>query len=263
MGLFNKKNNNKSQKDKLGVFASFILLNDISIDFDLFIKNFYEDWGIEIPINDVSKENEAVVSEIDGMMVTIGYMPAPIPNDEVVENAKTNFMWKEAVAVAESHKAHIIVAVLRREQPLLEAAVLYVKLCASCLKQPHAVAINTIGSVLAPDFYIHTAKSYIENDSFPIMNLVFFGLYSNDNGKTCSGYTYGMDNFGKKDIEILNSLHKAGEILDFMVDIASYVIEYDVILKDGETIGFSAEQKLPITESAGVAINVNTLKIQF
>ncbi|WP_397347120.1 DUF4261 domain-containing protein [Paenibacillus sp. 32O-W] len=40
-------------------------------------------------------------------------------------------------------------------------------------------------------------------------------------------------------------------------------MEQDVTLRDGETIGFSAEQRLPITRSAGVYVNGDSLKIQF
>lgn len=263
MGLFNKKKKPETPHDNKGGFVSFILLNEISIDLDLLAKNLEEDWGITVSGKDIDGEKGSIVTELDGMTVAVSLMPGPIPNGEAISNAKTNWRWPEAVSIAEAHKAHILVAVLRGEQQLLNAAVLYVKLCASCLRQPNAAAINTLGSVLAPDFYRESAKAFIENDDFPILNLVFFGLYSNDNGETCCGYTYGMDVFGKKNIEIVNSSHKAEEIHIFMMDIASYVIEGDVTLQDGETIGFSAEQKLTITESAGLAIDESTLKIGF
>jgi hypothetical protein len=45
--------------------------------------------------------------------------------------------------------------------------------------------------------------------------------------------------------------------------LASYVLEYDVTLKNGETIGFSEDEKLPITLSNGIALDGETLKIQY
>lgn len=39
--------------------------------------------------------------------------------------------------------------------------------------------------------------------------------------------------------------------------------EQDVILRDGETIGFTAEQKLPISRSQGVYVGGESLKIEF
>ena len=243
-----------------GSFVGFVLLDEASIDLALLANHLKEEWGIIVP---TEEEQDSFVAEIEGMMVAVSLMPAPIPNDEAVSNAKTNWRWREAVSVAEAHKAHIMIAVLRREQSVLDAAVLHVKICTACLMQPHATAINTLGSVIAPDFYIDFAKGYLSNKEFPIMNLVFFGLYSTDSGQTCCGYTYGIRTFGKKEIEIINSTQQAQEVHDFMANIADYVITSDVTLRDGETIGFSAEQKLPITESAGAALGEVTLKIGF
>lgn len=256
------QDNKKSQESKGGLI-SFVLLNESVIDLDLLAKSLEEDWGIIIPEDDIDKERESFVTEVDGMMVAVSLMPGPVPNGEAVVNAGTNMNWPEAVNVAETHKAHILVIVLNREQSQLDAAVLYVKVCAGCLRQPNASAINTLGSVFSPEFYIEAAEAYLENDSFPIWNLVFFGLYSNDRGKTFCGYTYGMDVFGKKNLEIIDSPQSPEDIQNFLVSIAGYVIESDVTLKDGETIGFSAEQKLLITESAGVALDESTLKIGF
>ena len=255
------KNKQESQKDMTGNFVSFVLLNDTSADFNLIAKNIYEDWGIEISADGI--KDDTIVSEIGGMMTAVSLMRAPVPNGEAVVNARTNFRWPEAVAAAESHKGHLIVAVLRGEKPILDAAVLTVKICSSCLRAPGAIAINTLGTVFAPDFYINAAKAFIGEGSFPIMNLVFFGIYSNDGGKTISAYTYGLESFGKRDIEILNSSHTAGEVQELIIDLSSYVIEQDAVMEHGQTCGFTAEQKLPITESDGVAIGGKTLKIEF
>lgn len=42
-----------------------------------------------------------------------------------------------------------------------------------------------------------------------------------------------------------------------------YVVKQDVTLRDGETVGFSAGQKLPITRSAGVSLDGMTLKLGY
>ncbi len=46
-----------------------------------------------------------------------------------------------------------------------------------------------------------------------------------------------------------------------MYTICEYVIVEDIELKDGETIGFSEDQKLPIKLSKGVSVPGDTLKI--
>jgi len=264
MGLFGK---GKKQKENAGrVLPSFVLLEDVAFDMDLFLKDVYEDWGIQIPADQTEERDglPSFVAMVDNTHVAVSLMPAPIPNGEAVENAKTNFRWPEAVSVAERHGAHVLVIVLPLGgQPLKETASLHAKICASCLKQPNAIGINTAGSVLAPDFYMDSARLYIQGGKFPILNHVFFGVYSKDEGKTFSGYTYGLDGLGKQDFEVLDSSHSPDEVFAFLTDVALYLLEYNVTLKHGETIGFSAEQKLGITESKGVAVGGKTLKIAF
>jgi len=246
-----------------GSFVGFVLLDSPAIDIDLLSGSLREEWGVPIEEKDWDQEQQSFVSEINGMMAALSLMEAPIPNGEAVGNARTNFRWPGAVAVAEAHKAHILVAVLRRDRSPEEAGSLFVKLCAACLRQPNATGANVLGSVLAPDFYCDFAKHYMETGEFPLMNLVFFGLYSNDGGATFCGYTYGMTAFGKRELEVIDSPQKPGDVFGLLHDVAAYVLDSDVELKDGETLGFSAEQKLAITESAGVSVNGVTLKIGF
>lgn len=266
MGLFDKfkkKQNEPAQEEhEGGPFASFILLDEVQFSARQLAADLKADWGIVVADSDINEEQGNVVCTIDGMMVAVSLMPAPIPGEEAVENAKTNFFWKEAVSVAETHRGHLLVAVLPHQNPLTDVGILMVKCCASALKQPHAIGINTLGTVFAPDFYIDCANC-LHNGDFPIMNLVFFGLYSRDGGKTISGYTYGMSCFCKEELEVLDSAHTVGEVHEFLTVIASYIIESDVTLLDGETIGFTVDQKLPITKSPACAINGDSLKIGF
>lgn len=258
-------NSNESTKNK-GSFLSFVLLDEPVFSLEQLVSDLKEDWNIDIQKDDKAEmdlENVTAVFSVDNMLATIGLIPAPVPDDEAVHNAETNFRWKEAVEVTKSHRAHLVVAVLSHDKPMLEAGTLLVKLGAACLKQQHAIAINTAGTVMEPKFYKEYAKDAIADGMSPILDLVFFGIYSNDNGKTISGYTFGLQNFNKDEIEVLDSQHSASEVFEFLIDIASYVVESDAILKDGETIGFSEEQKLPITKSKSRVLDFDTLKIGF
>ena len=72
-----------------------------------------------------------------------------------------------------------------------------------------------------------------------------------------------MEGFGKKEMEILSSSQSPEDVYYFLQGVADYVITSDVILQDGETIGFSAEQKSPISQSKGIAVNGITLKLGY
>ena len=52
----------------------------------------------------------------------------------------------------------------------------------------------------------------------------------------------------------LNTDAEPEELRDFLASLASYVLACDVTLQDGETIGFSADDKHTITRSPGVSL---------
>lgn len=53
------------------------------------------------------------------------------------------------------------------------------------------------------------------------------------------------------------------ELYYFLLSIIQYILEGDVTLNDGETIGFSKEEKIKITESKAVYLDGNSLKLEF
>ena len=244
-------------------FTGFVLLNEAKFDREKFLEDLKEDWNITLDLGkeDESKEKDMLVGDIDGIMVAVALMPAPIPNNEAVDNAKTNYRWKDAVKVAEEHKAHILVSLLG-EPNLVDGAKLYTKIISALTKQENCTGINVLGTVLNPDMYRDFTKYYEENDMFPVENMIFIGLYAAEDNKV-SAYTYGMEGFGKKEMEILASSENPEDVYYFLQAIADYVITSDVILQDGETIGFTAEQKISISQSKGVAVNGTTLKLGY
>jgi len=246
-----------------GSFLGFVLLDKPAIDLDLLKKDLEDDWNISIDDKDMKAEQNSLVATIGEMMITVSMIEAPVPNDEAVENAKTNQIWKDAVTVAKEHKAQFLVAVLGGQNSPLDAATLYVKISSSALKQPNATGIYTSGTVHHPGVYMDLAKSYISNGNIPILNLIYLGFYSNDNGQTVSAYTFGLKTFDKNEIEVINSSHTRDELFEFFHNIIFYILENDVELKDGETIGFTEDQKLPITLSKSDILEFETLKIGY
>ena len=164
--------------------------------------------------------------------------------------------------VESSNVEDIMVAVLGEEEKLLERGKLFTKAMAVCCKQKYATGVYTSGVVFEPRFYEGLADM-LKEDELPIFNWVWFGLYRSEGG--LNGYTYGMDVFGKEEMEVLNTDAEPEDLRDFLASLASYVLACDVTLKDGETIGFDADDKHTITRSSGVGLPEEqmTLKISW
>ena len=257
----------EEETDHKGSFAGSVLLSKAEWDKEQLIRNLREEWGIvdeEPDEGDEDDENsdDAVVMRVGGMMLIVTLFHGHIPDNEAEINAENNYMWPEAVEVAKAHKAHIVVAVLGEEEKLLERGKLFTKAMAVCCKQKYATGVYTSGVVFEPRFYEGLADM-LKEDELPIFNWVWFGLYRSEGG--LNGYTYGMDVFGKEEMEVLNTDAEPEELRDFLASLASYVLACDVTLQDGETIGFSADDKHTITRSPGVSLPEEqmTLKIGY
>ena len=254
----------EEETDHTGVFTGFVLLSKGEWDKEQFIRDMKEKWDIAVEEYDASeeKDDDALVFEVGDMLAAVSLNNYPIPDGEAEANAENNYMWEDAVKVAKKHRAHLMVAVLGKEEDLLEKGKLFTKVVAACCRQEYATGIYTSGVVFEPRFYEGFADM-MKEDELPIFNWIWFGLWRDENGM--NGYTYGLDVFGKDEMEVLGTDAKPSDLRDFLASLVSYVLENDVELHDGETIGFAADDKHTITRSPGVGLPEDqmTLKISW
>lgn len=232
------------------------LKTDLKTDWDI-------DWNAdenEAEDGEENADNTSFVICVGGMMAAVSLIEAPVPEEEAVANAANNYMWPGAVAAAKAHTAQILVAVLGNQAPVLERGKLLVKFIAACCKQETVLGVYTSGTVFQPQFYLDAAQM-LTDGGLPVLNWIYFGLYQE--GKTWNAYTYGMRMFGKEEMEVLQADAKPEELRNFLLDIVYYVLDGNVTLHAGETLGFSENQKLPITCSKSEVLEGSTLKIGF
>ncbi len=233
----------------------FVLLKDEVIDWERFFGNMKEDWGIELDAR--PNDENTLVFDWEDMMVAVSFIPAPIP--EAVDNARNNVFWEDGVELVQQHKAHVIVAVMRAGDPMTQS-LMYSMVASSLLKLSNTIGIYQIPTVFPSDYFVMVSDS-IREDVLPVPTWIYFGIYPD--GDDFSGYTYGMTYFGMDEIEVIKTKAEPAELYDFLMDVAYYVIDNEVVLADGETLGFSEEQKLPVTRSEGVAVEGESIKIGF
>lgn len=271
MGLFGKKKKEEHHEaeefEHVGSFNGFVLLDSENWDKEKFIADFKEDWGIELSETDEKGEElegaeQLLFAQTGAYTVVVGYIGAPIPDGEAEHWAGANFMWKEAVEVVSGHKAQLIVTIFGGDDDLLEKGTIFVKTACTALKQNNAIALYSDEMVYSPQQYLDFS-GMMEDDGYPILNWIWFGIFADK--KRAGIYTYGMRKFGKEEMEVLVDRESAdlNDIRGFLLNITAYVLTEDVTLRDGETIGFSAEQKLKITLSPGVGVYGNSLKIEY
>ena len=222
----------EDESDHTGVFTGFVLLSKAEWDKEQFIRDMKEKWDIPVDEYDASeeKDDDALVFEVGDMLAAVSLASYPIPGGEAEGNAENNYMWEDAVKVAKEHRAHLMVAVLGKEEDLLEKGKLFTKVVAACCRQEYATGIYTSGVVFEPQFYEGFADM-IQEDELPIFNWIWFGLWRDEHGM--NGYTYGLDSFGKDEMEVLGTDAKPSDLRDFLASLVSYVLENNVELHCG------------------------------
>jgi hypothetical protein len=262
MGLFSFLNKEKKTESTLNsTILGMVLLED-SNSFDLkgTIKELRTKWNLKIDDKDTNEET--AVLTIQDYQVAIATIPVKIPEQEVENQAEYNYFWKNGVEETSKHKGHIVLSIMNSGKNPVQENLLFSKIASSVMNNSKSIGIYIGGRtlVLKKDFYQANVEMMSETD-LPLYNWIYFGLRE-ENGKN-SVYTYGLANFNKMEMEIIESNVSIEELNEMMFNLAHYVISYDVTLKDGETIGLSAEQKLRISESKGKFLEGKTLKIEY
>ncbi len=263
----------EKQKENAGTFVDCVLFKEAKWDKEALLRDLKETWGIEDEPDEAggsegdgaageaeSDDDDVLVISCQGTMLAVSMMPGPVPNGEAEEAAAKNFMWPEGVERVKSHGAHLLVTVMRGVLSPLESGRMLVMAAASACKQEGALGVYTGDVVYDAEQYLRFSDM-LKEGQFPILNLVWVGLYNGKKG--ICGYTGGMRRLGYDEMEVVDSHADAETLHGFLLDIVGYVINENVILRDGETIGFSAEQKLPISRSRGIAVEGESLKIGF
>ncbi|MDO3408317.1 DUF4261 domain-containing protein [Saccharibacillus sp. CPCC 101409] len=234
----------------------FVLLREAECDFPRFIRNLKNDWNIEA---DALPEHGSMLFEADGLRVVCSLVRAPFPGGEVEDCCGINPLWPEAEEEIDGYRAHVIVSVSGVIDPV-GGHVLFTQVLCSMLKQEQALALYMSPMVMSAEAYIQSAMLLKEGE-LPVQLWVFVGLYEESEG--VSSYTVGLRHFGHEEIEVLRSSQDLTDVFELTFNIAGYIVDCGAKLNDGETIGFSEEQRLSLTLSPGIAVEGDSIKIGY
>ncbi|OWA34180.1 hypothetical protein B9G55_17815 [Saccharibacillus sp. O16] len=236
--------------------SGFVLLREPECDFPRFIRNLKNDWDLEAR---ALPSEDQLIFDIDGLRVSCSLVRAPMPGEEVEERCGVNPLWPEAAQSIGGYRAHVGVSVSGVLDPI-QGHVLFTQVLCSMLKQDHALALYMSPMVMSAEAYVKNAMLLKEHE-LPVQLWIFVGLYEEKEG--ISSYTVGLRNFGHEEIEVLRSPHELTEVFELTFNIAGYIVDFGATLRDGETIGFSPEQRLPLNLSNGVAVEGQSIKIGY
>lgn len=257
--IFGKKNEKTENKGQL-VLSMPMFKGDRGYSLDKVIQDLKSYWGLKV--DEIEGDDNTATFKIDEELAALALIPAPIPAEEFESIYNYSYLWKDAEKEIKEHTQHAIVSLLDSNTPAVERYSLLSKVNASILRTCEtAIGIYQGAStlLLPKNLYIDFADLLLE-DMLPIQLWVYIGIINSD--EKSSVYAYGMKEFGKSEIEIIDAKMNGSELYDFLLPVLDYVLRQDVTLRHGETIGFTEEQKIKITESKAVYLDGNSLKLE-
>ncbi|MGI5958572.1 MAG: DUF4261 domain-containing protein [Massiliimalia sp.] len=247
----------------------FALLNDKEFDIQQFRLNLKRDWDVE---PEMKMKNNGLVNlafMISGMSFLLTHMPAPVPNHEAERAARYNYLWKGGQEAVAGHQSFVVVALLQNPcQDRVRTCTQYTKVCGALMGLPNACAMFMGGQnlVISAEEYRKNIAAMKKADEdgkryFPIQMWVHIGLARGKNGGC--GYTYGLKDFGKKEIEIIDHLVPPMQMYQLISMMSYLFVVNDVQLQDGLRIRLDEKVTVTLKLSAGVFVRGETFKVIF
>lgn len=262
MGLFDffkKKEQPKKTKKSNILLAMPMFNNGETFDIDNVINHLKTNW--DTSVSDISGEDRTVTCSIQGETIALATMPIPIPSGDIQGTAQYAYNWVTAEKDLENHNSHIIVTLMSSNNTEIERLKILTKVLASITATTNCLGIyqGSQSLLISREQYLDSAEA-LKSNQIPIDLWLYIGLRRGESGN--SAYTYGLTVFDKLEMECINTKLNLEELHSLLGNICAYVISKDVTFKSGETLGYTAEQKIRITKSKGQFVEGETLKLE-
>lgn len=208
---------------------------------------FLQDHWKELPrAKEVRHEGDTLSFELDGAIVTLTLMRTPIPWGDLERPARAAWHWPEASERLRAHEAHVIAAVLAPGMDRLGAMLLLTRVVAAVAATTDSCGVYWgEGPVVnAPADFIEEAQR-TSREQLPLYLWLAFHLERHPDG-TFTLHTSGLRTFALMELELVAAREKASTLVDRAFNFAHYLLDHGPVLKDGDTIGLSAQERLRV-----------------
>jgi len=258
MGFLDKILKTKQPTPKT-IIAMVVLADEASFSYHKFIDDFQQHYQ---SLNNDSGDDVAAAFGVDGENVALMNIDKPIPWDDIEGTAQYAYNWPEALEDLKDHKGHVVIALTTGSNDVVKRFKIHTKLICSALRTTSSIGIY-IGeqSLLIPKNSYLNLANLMSDAALPLNLWIYFG-YRTINQKR-STYTYGLKTFGKSEVEIIDSDKTFDELQEMLYNVAHYVVMSNVNFEDGQTFGYTTDQKLKIAYSTGRFVPDKSFKLSY
>jgi hypothetical protein len=250
---FFKKRQADSSKHTLGPggpILSALLLEGESFPVDAFLKQAAKTRIAGKTVSNIQHADGGVFSfEVGDEFFALALMPAPYPASDLEGPIATSWMWPKRPPIenVKQHRSHLLITMTGGAADPVRRRLTLTAVTALAAKQPGVMAVYWPEAtlVLFPPVFVNMAETINSPEAPPLYLWVDLRAFRNADGTT-GLFTTGLSPLGHMEIEIPRIDMEPGELREWLLNIMYYLLENGPVLKDGETIGMSAEQHVRI-----------------
>jgi hypothetical protein len=224
------------------------------IDHRLLIERVGNTLGIDPNTKIEPASNGAMVLPADGDLIFGMEMDFPYP-DSLQHLTPFTYWWPNALGDIARHKHHVIVSCAWGKHSRLHAHMRHLVLVRQLIEQLPVIGVLW-GSCLVQTDVFKGEFANAMRGGFPFSLWVLTQFSKQPNGNILIS-TLGMRDFGQMEIETESSL-PLDQTVDRVRKFGSYVLGTGAVVKDGDTIGLSADEKIKVRHSRSFRPDVNT-----
>lgn len=245
------------------VVSGTVLLNDKKApDAKTILAALKKDWKLKVDSSSIA-EKTIVFTGPGAATVMIAFLDYPVPSAEIATAARISWLWKNGAEEALRHQSQAVISIVGQESKSLDLHKLFTAVAGCVLENTNSCGAYMADQylLLSKGFYTAAARNMRDNQSLPVYCWIYFGMTQDK--ELNSGYTWGLQEFGLTEMEIVQSKQSLADVHTVLYDAASTVLQYNLKLQDGQTFTTVEGQKLTTRRSKGAYQEGETLKIEY
>jgi nucleotide-binding universal stress UspA family protein len=173
-------------------------------------------------------------------------MPGPVPREEVVDAAEHNLLWEDGPAVVARHQAHLVVVGYGDHSGVADV-IRFGRTVAAVADASDALAVYWgSGSIAVEAGAFSAAMKAATPDDLPLEAWIGVDLARNRKGHL-SILTFGMALLPGRNVWLqVADPERQVDALGFALDLCRYQAHTGAVIRPGETVGGSAEERLKV-----------------
>jgi len=191
---------------------------------------------------------EVMIVQLEGIgSAFVALMPAPIPNGEAEASFDFSMSSFAEGASLASHQAHLIVTLAGIDPDCapLKALMAFTSLLAAVVEASPSVGVywGNAGATHSKEFFLSMAAEREVNPRLLLWNGI---SRASEPGGKVSLLSYGMGQLALPDLYFVCDLQQAGDAMGRFFDLLAYVASRGEAIPDGDTIGASEQERIPV-----------------